>query len=309
MNTALQRLMEQADHYLHLGQTEQAMDALRQALAQDPDFADAHALLAICLLDQRRLHAASHEAGLALAQEPDLALAHYAKARILIGQRKFQDAKKHLELIIGENPQVVEFHRSLALLYELTRREDLRHETLQRALTLDPQDAETLAQISRYHMDHGDVDAAQRYAQEALQAMPEQEDALIAMGHVLLKRKRLNDAREHAIWALRHNPANAQALHLLAAVKARNSLWLGLWWRYNSWMSSLGDSRSILVLLFAFIVYRIASIASADLGHAQLSNVINFLWLGLVLYTFIAPQIFHKALKKEMASVKLREDF
>ena len=43
-----------------------AIDLLKQALSEDPDCAEAHALLSLCLLRVKRLHGARAEAGMAL---------------------------------------------------------------------------------------------------------------------------------------------------------------------------------------------------------------------------------------------------
>jgi Flp pilus assembly protein TadD len=57
-----------------------AIETLRQVLSLDPDNAQAHALLATCLHDEKRLFAADHEARAALALDADLPCAHYAMA-------------------------------------------------------------------------------------------------------------------------------------------------------------------------------------------------------------------------------------
>ena len=81
-----------AQQQMDQGQLEGAVDSLRQVLSIDPDDSDPHALLAICLLDLRRLHAAEHESGMALALEPLSGLALYASALVLMARRKFPAA-------------------------------------------------------------------------------------------------------------------------------------------------------------------------------------------------------------------------
>jgi hypothetical protein len=99
------------------------------------------------------------------------------------------------------------------------------------------------------------------------------------------------------------------ALVLLAAVKARSSFLLGAWWRYNVFMTSLGPTRSILVLLAAFGVYRAFLIASQASGQDGARGIVMFVWVGLCMYTWIAPGQFRRAVEKELEKVVLRDDF
>ena len=91
------QLINRARQQLAQSHIDGAIDSLRRALSLDPDLAESHAILALCLVDARRLHAAGHEARLALLAEPNLGLAHYALTHVLIGQRKFKQAEAQIE--------------------------------------------------------------------------------------------------------------------------------------------------------------------------------------------------------------------
>ena len=81
-----QRELELAHHKWLVGDTASAIQSLRMVLAQDPEHAYAHALLAGCLLDTRRIHAALHEIELALGLEPDFVVVHEVlRPRVSIG--------------------------------------------------------------------------------------------------------------------------------------------------------------------------------------------------------------------------------
>ena len=119
----------------------------------------------------------------------------------------------------------------------------------------------------------------------------------------------MEEAREHAVWALRNHPASQRALHLMAAIKARSSRLLGLWWRYSTWMGTLGDGRAILVLLGAFVLYRVGVVTAEAFGEVEVANYIQFLWLAIVAYTWFGPGLFHQSLKKELETVELDKEF
>src|SRR4051812_6975057 len=91
--------MELARRQIALGQLAGAVESLRGVLSLDPDFVDAHALLAVCLLDQRRLSAAVYEAERALALDPLSPLALRVSVRTLIARRRFREAERQLEAL------------------------------------------------------------------------------------------------------------------------------------------------------------------------------------------------------------------
>ncbi|MCP4687778.1 MAG: tetratricopeptide repeat protein, partial [Desulfobacterales bacterium] len=196
-----------------------------------------------------------------------------------------------------------------AELYERTGRAAAVAGLLDRALALDPDSPRVKTAIGQERLDRGKTAEAEAMAREVLEEYPEHEDALTLMGCVCLRRGDLEGAREHAIWALRQNPTDHDVLHLLAAIKARKSKLLGLWWCYHAWISELGQSRAILVLLGAFIVYRVAGIHLDQNDHTGMAGLLHALWLGVCIYTWVGPGLFRKSLKKETDGVLLNEDF
>ncbi|MFK3795193.1 MULTISPECIES: tetratricopeptide repeat protein [unclassified Pseudomonas] len=301
LQLAYQRL--QADH------NDGAIDALRQLLANDPDSAEAHALLAICLMNMRRVHAARREVQLALATDAQLPLAHYAAAQVAIAQRKFKLAEEHLAQLLDLEPLNPLNHRCKAELYQLTGRLSQSREPLEKALELAPDDAANLVAMAQFHRASGNWGQAHAFARQALQASPGHPGAVIVMGHLLLREGDISGAREHAIWALQENANNVAALHLLTAVKARSNLFLGAWWRFNSWMNERSATRAIILLLVMFVTYRVVVITLTAQGHPQLAQLIDWLWLAFAAYTFAAPQIFRRLLEKELVQVKLSKEF
>lgn len=302
-------LIQLAYQRLQAGNYDGAIDSLRQLLAQDPQSAEAHALLAICLMNLRRVHAAQHESQLALAADPDLALAHYAAAQVAIAQRRFKAAEQHLTQLLDMEPLTPSYHRSLAELYQLTGRLGQSLAPLQKALELDPDNASNMVAMAEYHRACGHWDQAQAFARDALQADPGHTGAVVVLGHLLLRQGDIAGAREHAIWALQENASNVAALHLLTAVKARSSVWLGFWWRLNSWMTERGSTRAIIVLLAMFVVYRVTVITVGAQGYPEAAQFIDWAWLAFAIYTFAAPQMFRRLLEKELVQVKLSKDF
>lgn len=300
------RELRRAEHLNSIGQVDGAIDTLKRVLTDDPDHADAHALLAICLLRKRRLYAARVEGEIALTLAPDSLLGHWVGAELAIASRKFDVAGRHIEHLLAESPQSPEFHRLKARLMSLTGHGRQRLPVLEQALACDPNDPETLADLADYYRDTGNLDEAERYAREALGISAENVSALLALGHVMLDRGQTERARELALSALQADPENAGSLHLMTAIKARSNVFLGLWWRYASWATRVGTTRNVVVLLVAYFIYRALMIATSEAGAESAAGIISIAWLTIVAYSFVGPMLFNRALKKELESVRLR---
>lgn len=301
----IEALYELAQAQVERGNIQGSIDALTELLGQAPDEALAHALLSLSLAQQRRLHAAAHEARLALAAEPELPLAHYVLGRVAILQRRPRDADRHFNDALALEPGAPLVLRALADLRIIQGRSAEARELLEQALAADPNDPSTLADLGELHRSAGRLDEAARLAREALESTPEHGEALVLMGRILLERGKLDEAREHAIWALRQDPTEQRALRFLAELKARGNPFLGLWWRYNVLMQRLGETRQLLVLLGAWVVYSVARLGATDLGALALASTLQLVWLALVAYTWIGPAVFARMVQRELAPVRL----
>lgn len=300
------RLERVRDRIAH-GDLEGAIALLHQILAADPDDAYAHALLSLCLVERKLVGPAETEARAALTLDAEEPLAHGAMAAVLVAERRLDAATEHLDRAIALDPANSAYHLRLAQIARLRARPADDH--LQRALAIDPEDPEVLAAVADDHLAHNRVDEAERYARTALEIDPECNDALLAMGWVLLRRGNTADAREHAVMALRHDATSEEALRLLLSIKARVSPLLGAWFRWNLWMSGLGDRRTVAILVGAFLVVRVVRAIAEDLGREDIAELVQMLWLGIVVYTWVAPAIFARLLAKELRGIDLRDDY
>jgi tetratricopeptide (TPR) repeat protein len=252
------------------------------------------------LHDQKRLHAADYEARAALALNPELPFAHYAMAIVSIAQRRFQVAEQHLNAALALEPGNPSLLRALAQLYGLWNRRGKVLPLLEKAREIDPNDADTWAALAEHQRDRRDFKQAEALARRALEIEPENTDALLTMGYLLLHRNETQEAREHALLVLRNNSLHEGAIGLLAAVKARQSPLLGLWWRFNSFFGGGSMSRRVVLLIGAYLAYRALSIALDDFGHQNAGTWLHFTWLGFCVYTWVGPAVFQRQLRKEL---------
>jgi len=137
----------------------------------------------------------------------------------------------------------------------------------------------------------------------------EHQDALVLMGEIMLRRGNVEAAAEHARAALAHNANDEGALRLLCEIKSRRSPLLGLWWRWSVFTGALGDRRAFLLLMGMYLAYRIGVLALNDAGFPAASGALSTVWLAFAAYTWVAPAIFRRMLRAELATVRLRPDF
>lgn len=302
----IQALMQRASSYLAQSNTIGAIEILKQVLGVNPNLSAPHTLLAFLLLEQNRLHAARHEARLGLELDPESDYAHRGMGAVYVATRKFKLAHEHLQQAIQLDPE--DPHNRVALANLLRLEGDLKQAraALDQALALDPDNADTLVAVAQICLDQGELDEAARYSKEALEAEPEHAAALVLRGHVHLRKGDLEAARDHAIWVLSSDPSRREALLLMAHVKARANPFIGLWWRFSVWLGELGNQRTILVLLGAYLAQRVASIYAHENGMPMTSDIISYLWLGVCVYSWVGPALFHNTVRKELESVKLR---
>lgn len=301
-------MLAQAQRWLNLGNPHQALEALRRVLAEEPDLAEAHAMLAIVLLRQRRPYGAEVEAKMALTLEPESWLSHHVMALVSFARRRYSGAIQHYEQACALAPDAAEPRRGLAeVLWTLGKRKRA-HQLIDEALALEPDEPDILSTKAHFLVRQNRTDEAERVVREALAVDAEHADSVVMMGHILLHRGNVGEARQHAVVVLQNDPTDEGALRLIAAIKARQNPLLGVWWRYNTWLSGMGQ-RAILVLLGAFFSYRLFR-AHAILNRWDMAlDAVGWAWLAACLYTWIGPALFARAVRKEIDEVELDSEF
>lgn len=237
------------------------------------------------------------------------AFSHQVLGRALIAHRKFKDALQELEQARALDPSEESTLLALAMLHGLADRRDEQRAMIEQARALEPESVEAICAAGELELERGRVDEARVLARDALELSPDDREALVLMGSVLLREGKVEDAREHAIWALQSNASDAGALRLLTAIKVRTSFWLGLWFRYNTWLVERGTNGTVAVLVGMYVLYRLSEQLLKDAGHSGMSELLSLAWLGVCVYTWVGPGMFQRALDKELATVKLRPDF
>jgi len=306
---SINSLVEKASQRYRFGDYNGGIELLKEALSISPDSGFLHSYLSIGLIRTKRLAAAEYEAQLGMELEPNSSYSHFTIASLLHVKRDFKNALVHLEQTLAIDPEDVD---SLVLLSKVCLelgRSDKAKNTLDRALELAPDEPAVLVAYAEYWVEQNQQDRAEHCFNETLSLEPQNMNALIGKGYILLRKGEVGDVREHAIWALQQEPNNSAALGLLTAIKTRKNFLMGSWWRLNSWLISGNDSRTILLMISAYIFFRVLAIGLGDLGYEIIGSVVSLFWLGIVIYMWVGPSWFNKKLEAELRTVRLIDDF
>lgn len=126
-----------------IGRYDLAEEILRERLAQAPNDAMAHALLAGSLRSGRdkRLEEGLREADEAVRLSPNYYYAHFSRAEVLHDLKRYQDFMSSLLEAIRLDPEYVESHVKLADAHQHLGQWDEAFRTINEALRLDPRHA------------------------------------------------------------------------------------------------------------------------------------------------------------------------
>lgn len=294
---------------LRSGNTPAAIEALRDLLTEIPDESLPHALLATALLRQRRLHAARHEADLAIALDPRSDIAHRTRGYVAMAGADLRKARLCMERAIEIDPQSAETRIAEARVALAARDLDGAGKAIEAALALEPGSADARILEAELLQQQGRLAEAEAAAREALTASPHDTEAMCRLGEILLARGDTGGAKELALWALQQDATDATAIALLSDVKMKESLLLGLWWRYNSWLSGLGSQNAMAVLTGMYVLYFLAIQALDDFGRGTYVTLLTIAWLVFCVYTWSGAAIRDRMVAKELEQVRLRPDF
>jgi Tfp pilus assembly protein PilF len=305
----LQVLLEQAEVQRRLGNHRTAIELVQRALAIDPDHARAHAALAFSLLAARRLPGAGLEIRTALSLDGGDNYIHYVAGAVLMAERKLEDAWSHVLVALEADNADAEAHVLGATIQVLRGEPAKARELLLQALEHDAAHCGALTELARLELGEGNRAAAAEHIALALESDAVDHDAHIVAGYVELAAGNDSGAEDHARFVLNQDATDEAGLKLFTAVKAKRSMVLGLWWRWNTWISMRDDRRQIGLLIGTFVLMRMLIIVTDELGYEMISRALSYGWLGFCAYTWFAPEMFKSWLKQELGSVKLDPEF
>jgi tetratricopeptide (TPR) repeat protein len=273
-----------------------AEQELRQAMAEEPNNASAHALLALCLCDRKDFSAATREAEEAIHLAPDVAFTHYALAYILYHRDHLKQAEAAIQQALELAPWDADYHALLASIRLNQRRWPDALAAAEQGLLFDAEHTGCVNVRAMALVKLGRRAEAGATIGEALRRDPEEALTHANQGWTLLEQNQPQKAMEHFREALRLEPNLEWARQgIVEALKARHWLYRQML-RYFLWMGRLSSRAQwgvILGLLFAQqILAKAVPPALAPLGEIVFWCVIVF-----VLLTWTADPLFNLLLR------------
>jgi tetratricopeptide (TPR) repeat protein len=200
---------------LDTGKFAAAVAALRQATDLDPRDAASHHALGRALLRAGDFSGAVESLRLAITLNDDCAPAHHdlAVARAAAGQDR--EAVESCRRAVGLAPQLAEGHRLLSELLEAAGEFTEAAECSRRAAACSPDTASGKADFVRAYLLQGNLGEAEMRLREAIAVYPSSAELYKALGDVLAKRGRFDEAIEACDRALEADPLYSPA-HLTA---------------------------------------------------------------------------------------------
>lgn len=301
-------LLEQAERQRQLGNHRGATELAQRALTLDPDHSLSHALLALILLDARRLAGAAIEARIALGLDGHDPYIHRVVAAVLAAERKLDEAWEHCLIAMQDGPTAAAYVLG-ARIRQLMADDERARELLVEAIELEPGDVDALSELARLSLETGDRSKAVELIAHALETDPAHHTAHVVAGYIDLAADQIDAAEQHARFVLQGNATSHDGLMLWTAIQARRSRLLGAWWRWNAWITLGSERRRLGLLLGEFVAVQIAIIVTDELGFEGVTRILALGWIGLCAYTWFAPALFRRMVARSLQTVRLDPEF
>ncbi len=277
---------------------EQAEEELRLALGEDPNFAPAHALLAMCLSEAENHADATRKAQAAIGLAPEMPFGHYALACVLLNRNRFDEAEGAIAAAIGLDPSDADYYALLANARMQQKNWAGALEAADQGLAQDPESVDCVNRRAAALVKLGRKGEAEATIQGVLARDPEDAGSHATLGWTLLERRQPRQALEHFREALRLNPGVEFArAGMVEALKSRYPVY-GLVLRYFLWMGKLSGRAQWGVILGGYFGMRaLRQLQRSSPAIAAWTWPISVAYLVFVLLTWLADPLFNLLLR------------
>jgi len=194
-----------------------AITHLEQAVALDPNFAEARAILADCyyLSMQDEYGRSDPDEALKLAEisvtkalelNDSLATAHTVKAGLKMAERNFDEAGREFQRALELNPNYAVAHLRYSYYLYMSMRLDQALSHMRRAQQLDPVSSVTNGALAGMLYHARDFDTSITYSKRALELEPTQDAAGLNLSEAYIQKRMFKEAHENLEKWLDRNP-------------------------------------------------------------------------------------------------------
>jgi len=271
---------------------EMAEQQLRLSLAEDPDDAYAHALLALCLIALVKLNAAEAEARQAVHLGPDIAFAHYAHARVLYARNRDQEAVHAIQQALQCDPNDADYYSMMAAIHFDGRRWSEALAAAENGLQFDADHTACNNLRAMALVKLGRREEAGATIEATLSRHPENSVTHANRGWTLLESGNRAKALEHFKESLRLDPTNAWARDgIVESLKAGNPIYVVML-RYMFWMSRLSSGVQWGVIFGGYLGSRLlSSLSNSRPELAPWILPLQILYITFAVLTWLADPL------------------
>lgn len=266
---------------------------LRGLLAQDPDFAQAHALLGIVLSQSGDLDDALTAAQQAVALDPELDFGFRAVAVVHMERNELEPAAVAITSAIDLDPDDADHRGILAQIRFQQERWPDALEAADTGLAIDPQDSDCLNLRSLALTKLGRSSEALASVEASLASDPDNPYTHQARGYSLLHEGNAKQALHHFQEALRRDPTlDGARAGMVESIKSQNPIYRMVLAPFL-WMERFPPQRRSQILIGAWLLAQVGRNSLAGAGYGTAASVVGFSWLGVVLLTACIVPIFN----------------
>lgn len=277
---SLDRAMIRAERLSQSGNSAAAVEAWRDVLSEDPGIAEAHAALAMALVEQRRLTAAVSEAQAALVLDAENIRARYVLALTYFIRNRHKDSLRLFDEALAIAPwDVSGWVQKAQVLRSMGRNRDAEA-AIEEASRLAPDTPAVLVELGWQARARRDAAAVQAISASILSRDPDNVSALVLMGHARRDSGNREDALDLAMSALSVDPRDSSALALLAQVKLSSNPIGGFYWHYLRLFENLSDPQRVLVATLVYLGYLMTG---TGMSHAGAPEWVRWTFVALYL--------------------------
>lgn len=291
--------LQRAHLLISQNRPDQAADTLRQALAQNPNAAEAHALLALCMVHNRdQWHDATREAEQAIHLAPDLALSHYALAAVLDKRNQLPEALESAEEAIRLDPYSAHHYSLTASVHAQLSQWQNALDVASMGMEVDPDDEGCAAMRSLALERLGRPNDAAREANAAVARNPDSAEAHAMRGWTQMQNGDYRRAQDSFREALRLDPTYEFARTGMIQALNNNHLLFRIVFRFYSFLGRMAQSAQWAIILGLFLGMRLLRGLAAQYPALEpYVTPISFLYLGFCLLSWIANPLFNTFLR------------
>jgi type IV pilus assembly protein PilF len=209
---------ELGQKYLQQGKLEIALEKLNKALEFNPDYVNAHTVIAVLYENINDLPKAEEHYRRAAQLKPKGGAENNNYGRFLCTEGKFTEAQEHFQRAMADpfyqTPSLAMSNAGACLLKAGNREE--AEKLLRQALTLDPNDPEALLSLGAVLYDKGEFLKARAFVQRFEGLSQPRPDALMLARNIELRLGNAKGASEYSRKLLHGFPESAEARSLNA---------------------------------------------------------------------------------------------